>query len=161
MTEKSKNDQKRKRSYRKIAAGGCLVLMLIGCLGIAVIMARFDAWHNVYGSAIDYCAGQLSNVHADFQLAGRVVDEQGKAFERAVVKLDSKNRKYCDDAIASYSTNTNASGEFSFGPDLFEYEKEFFISVSADGCHTSVIYDDLASSEPIMITLDCTTPSSH
>lgn len=157
MTEKSKNDQKRKYSC------GCGLVLLLSILCLAsTLFALREGFRNGFAlgpGLADFCRG-FEWLHYDFEVAGRVVNTQGQPVQQAQVELGSEGSKSCIAELSSYRVLTNENGEFSFGPDLFEYGDEFFISVSIPGCPPSVFYDDFPDNEPVIIVLDCDTTST-
>jgi hypothetical protein len=163
VIEKSKNDQKRKTPYRKIATYGCgmMLLVSIACLGLAVYALRevFKDGFAMGPGPADYCRS-TEGVDYDFKLSGRVVDAQSQPINLAQVEIGSERPASCLPEATSYSTTTNENGEFSFGPILFGYGDEFFIAVSIEGCSPSILYDDLPDDEPVTIVLDCATSST-
>lgn len=157
MTEKSKNDQPRMRRY----GCGIILLLSIVCLSFAVYALR-ESFKGGFGfgpGAADYCMS-TEGVDYDFKLSGRVVDAEDQPIHRAQVKIGSEKPASCIAEVTSYSTTTNENGEFSFGPTLFGYGDEFFISVSIEGCAPSKLYDDQPDNERITIILDCTPTST-
>jgi len=165
VAEKSKNDQKRSSQYRKIAAYGCVILLLMSCVGINILTRALDDMakngFGIMGPGWMHDCTSFNGVHHDFDLAGRVVDAQGQPVESAQVKIGSEGIKSCIDELTSYSTLTNENGKFWFDPMLFAYTEEFFISVNAKGCKPSLTYDDLPDEEAVTIVLDCATPSQN
>jgi hypothetical protein len=164
VAEKSKNDQKRKTPYRKIAAFGCVFLLLMGGVAISVLLRAIndmkETGFGIMGPGwMDDCTS-FEGVHHDFKLAGHVINAQGQPVQRAQVEIGSEGPTSCIDELSSYHVLTSENGEFFFGPSLFAYTKEFFIAVSIEGCSPSILYDDLPDDEPVTIVLDCVTTST-
>lgn len=163
MTEKSKNDHKPKLPSGKIAAYTCgfLLLMSLACGGTLYFLGRelFSGGFAMGPGPADYCMS-TEGVDYDFKLSGRVVDAEDQPIHRAQIKIGSEKPASCIAEVTSYSTTTNENGEFSFGPTLFGYGDEFFISVSIEGCAPSKLYDDQPDNERITIILDCTPTST-
>ena len=161
MAEKSKNDQSGHSLYRKIAAYGRGVVLLIvfGLIGyaIATLIAVVGSGGFAMGpGSADFCMS-TDGVHHNFKMAGWVIDEQDQPVSQAHVELGSNPGIACVEEATLSRTVTNESGEFSFASAMFAYRDEFFISVSADGCHRSIIYKTQPPAEPINIALQCST----
>jgi hypothetical protein len=163
VTEKNKNDPKRKRPSVKIPALTCGFLLLMCCLlsslEFRLFSEKLKGGFGIGPGLSDFCTG-FDWLHYDFKVSGRVVNTQGQPVQKAQVEIGSEGAKSCSDELSSYHVLTNENGEFLFGPDTFEYEKEFFISVSIEGCPPSILYDDQPDSEPVTIVLDCAATST-
>ena len=83
MTEKSKNDQKPKRTARKNIGCGCAVLLLAS-LACNVYMVRqmFTGGFLLGPGLADICMGS-NGIYHNFKVAGHVIDAQGQPIAQA------------------------------------------------------------------------------
>ena len=186
MTEKTKNDEKRKRPYSKIAAYGCVFLLLMSCvlisLGIRLIsdmLSNFDGFM-IMGPGWAECADP--GEYRQFTFSGRLVDHLGQPVTSATVEISSEELRlmlslkannsphavFCEGHyLHPISKITDQNGFFQFELHQVAYWDDLDITVQADGClpYHSTFYKG-ASHEPsenfdLNIALECISVSTQ